>query len=160
MKKIFLSTALGIMISCAVTTTAWAQNHLKYLDSVRSSMTEIGDKLPNIIKSAKPDDIRTLERVFEINNYALMTIESYLKMLKVSTLSGGTLNKDVITLVNRWLQFMANYCEDDMKYLDEAKEETKDKATADIIEKERESISHLMEAAKKGIDENSNLYFD
>lgn len=156
MKIILLALILSLSLSCAVITTAWAQNHLKDLDDVRSSMTDIGSRLPGIIKSAKPGDMRTLERIFEINNYALMTIESYLKMLKISTISGG-LNKDAIELINRWLMFITKYCEADIKYLEEAKQETKENTASDIIGQEKSCIFHLREAAKKGIDENSNL---
>lgn len=160
MKKIFLSALIGMALSCAFVTQALAQNHLKDLDDVRSSMTQIGRNLPDIIKAASAEDMRALERVFEINNYALMTIESYLKMLKASIVSGGKLNKEVITLVNSWLQFIANYCEDDVKYLEEAAKEVKGSATSDIIERERSCISRLMESAKKGIGENSQASSD
>ncbi|MDO8535589.1 MAG: hypothetical protein Q7S30_01050 [Candidatus Omnitrophota bacterium] len=158
MKKIPLSAVLMMMFFCSVITNGWAQNHIEEMSHIRSSMTEIGGKLPEIIKAAKPEDIRTLERVFEINNYALMTIESYLKMLKVSALSGKGLNKDITILVNKWLQFIASYCENDIIYLNEAKNETKNKTTAYTVESERDCIARLMEAAKKGIVENSSLF--
>jgi len=131
-----------------------AQDHLSDLDSIRSSMTEIGYSLPQAIKSAKPQDIRTLERIFEINNYALMTIESYLKMLKVFSLGGGYLNKETVNILNGWLKFISNYCEYDIKYLNEAKADTQDKLALDIIEKEKGSIESLMNAAIKGSLEN------
>lgn len=159
-KKILLSIALAITVSCAAPGAAWAQSHLKDLDETRSLLTEIGNKLPDVIKSAKPADIRPLERVFEINNYAMMTIESYLKMLRVATLPGNSLNKETITLVNNWLQFIANYCESDLKYLDEAMAEAGEKSTSDIIGQERDGISRLREAAKKGMIENSKLMAD
>lgn len=120
-------------------------------------MTDIGYKLPDAIKNAKPEDIRTLERVFEINNYALMTIESYLKMLKAFSLGGGTVNDETVKLLNGWLKFISNYCEYDMKYLDDARAETKDTAALDLIEKERSSIELLKEAAIKGSIENSRI---
>lgn len=157
MKRILLTLILSISLSCAFVTAAWAQSHLRDLDEVRSSMANIGSKLPSMIKSARPEDMRTLERLLEINNYALMTIESYLKMLKISTISGG-LNKEAIELVNRWLTFISRYCEADIKYLEEAKNETKEKTAADIIWQERNCIFRLKEAAKKGITENSNLF--
>jgi len=120
-------------------------------------MTELGYTLPQAIKEAKPEDIRTLERVFEINNYALMTIESYLKMLKVFSLGGGYLNKETVGILNGWLKFIANYCEYDMKYLDEAKTDTQNKPALEIIEKEKASIEALMNAAIKGSSENSEV---
>lgn len=141
----------------ACTGQVFPQDHLSDLDAVRSSMTEIGYKLPDAIKAARPEDIRTLERVFEINNYALMTIESYLKMLKVFSLSGGYVNKEIVKMLNGWLGFISNYCEYDMKYLADAKAETKDKAALELIEKERASIESLKQAAVKGSEENSKI---
>ena len=153
---VFFMVLLSI-IAWTASGQALAQDHLSDLDSVRSSMTDLGYTLPDAIKSAKPQDIRTLERVFEINNYALMTIESYLKMLKVFSLGGGYLNKETVSVLNGWLKFVSNYCEYDIKYLDEAKADTQDKLVLDIIGKERASIDSLMKAAIKGSSENSKV---
>jgi len=152
-----LSIVAISMLVWNISGPAYAQDHLNDIDGVRSSMTEIGYKLPEMIKSAKPQDIRTLERVFEINNYALMTIESYLKMLKVFSLGGGYLNKPTVDILNGWLKFISNYCEYDIKYLDEARADTQDKTALDIIEKERASIEALRNAAIKGSLENSKI---
>ena len=153
-KYLFLAISIALLacVECAL-----AQDHLSDLDSVRTSMTDIGYKLPDAIKSAKPEDVRTLERVFEINNYALMTIESYLKMLKVFSLGGAYLNKDIVNILNGWLKFIDNYCEYDIKYLDEAKSETKDSTVLGLIDKERSYIASLKEAAIKGSIENSKI---
>ena len=153
-RNIVLSMAIVSILTWAASGPASAQDHLNDLDSVRSSMTELGYTLPQVIKAAKPQDIRTLERVFEINNYALMTIESYLKMLKVFSLGGGYLNKETVDILNGWLKFMSNYCEYDIKYLDEAKADTQDKLALEIIGKERVSIESLKNAAIKGSSEN------
>jgi hypothetical protein len=155
--KILPYLALCAVFCSGGVTAALAQDHLKDFDGVRSSMTETGYKLPDIIKAAKPEDIRTLERVFEINNYALMTIESYLKMLKVFSVAGGYINKEIVGILNGWLNFMSNYCLYDLKYLEDAKKETQDKITLEIIDKEIESISLLMKAAIKGTEENSKI---
>jgi hypothetical protein len=153
-KYLFLAISIALLacVECAL-----AQDHLSDLDSVRTSMTDIGYKLPDAIKSAKPEDVRTLERVFEINNYALMTIESYLKMLKVFSLGGAYLNKDIVNILNGWLKFIDNYCEYDIKYLDEAKSETKDSTVLGLIDKERSYIASLKEATIKGSIENSKI---
>lgn len=160
MEKIFFPAILAVTLFLAASTSGLAQDHLKDLDNIRSSLTEIGNKLPGIIGSAAAEDVRTLERVFEINNYALMTIESYLKMLKVTVVSGGKLNKAAVSLVNTWLRFIANYCENDTKYLDEALKDTKDGAASDIVSRERNCIFLLQKAATKGIEENSSLAAD
>jgi len=145
------------ILALAYSGMAPAQDHLSDLDSVRSSMTELGYTLPQAIKTAKPQDIRTLERIFEINNYALMTIESYLKMLKVFSLGGGYLDKETVVVLNGWLKFISNYCEYDIKYLEEAKTDTQDKLALEIIDKERVSIESLKNAALKGSSENSKV---
>lgn len=152
-----VSIAVGFFILSFGTGAALPQDHLSDLDAVRTSMTEIGYSLPQTIKAAKPEDIRTLERVFEINNYALMTIESYLKMLKVFSLGGGYLNKETVDILNGWLKFVSNYCEYDVKYLEEAKADTKDQITLGIIEKEKINIESLKAAAIKGSSENSRV---
>jgi len=157
MNRILLYLALCAVFCLGGITAALAQDHLKDLDSVRSSMTEIGYKLPDVIKTAKPQDIRTLERVFEINNYALMTIESYLKMLKVFSVAGGYINKEIVGILNGWLNFMSNYCQYDLKYLEDAKKETQDTIALDIINKEIESVTRLMQASIKGTEENSKI---
>ena len=156
-KNITLLTAVVSILTWTVVGLSAAQDHLSDLDSIRSSMTEIGYKLPEMIKSAKPENIRTLERVFEINNYALMTIESYLKMLKVFSLGGGYLNSETVSILNGWLKFISNYCEYDIKYLDEAKTDTRDLPTLEIVDKERSNISYLMQTAIKGSLENSKV---
>ena len=156
-RKILLPAVLIAALCWSFAATTFAENHLKDLDDVRSSMTAIGNRIPAATKISKPGDMRTLERVFEINNYALMTIESYLKMLKAYSFSGNKLNKDIITLVNNWLQFIANFCSADIKYLDEARAGTQDKIVLELVDNERDSISRLMEAAKKGLTENSAL---
>lgn len=149
--------SLVVMSTIAWTASVSAQDHLNDLDSVRSSMTELGYTLPQAIKTAKSQDMRTLERVFEINNYALMTIESYLKMLKVFSLGTAPLNKETVDILNGWLKFISNYCEYDIKYLDEAKADTQDKLALEIIGKEKVSIESLMKAAIKGSSENSKV---
>ena len=138
--------------------TAWPDDHLRDIDKVRSSMTAMGYKLPEAIRSTKPENIRTLERVFEINNYALVTIESYLKMLKIFSLSTTRNNEGALPIINGWLTFIASYCESDAKYLEEARLEMKGDVERGIVGEERDNITRLMEAARKGIDENIKAF--
>jgi len=63
-----------MMISSA--SASFSQEHIRKLDAVRTSMTKMGSSLPELTRKAQPKDIRTMERVFEINNYSLVTIES------------------------------------------------------------------------------------
>jgi hypothetical protein len=138
--------------------TAWTDDHLKDIDNVRSSMTAMGYKLPEAIRTTKPENIRTLERVFEINNYALVTIESYFKMLKVYALSHDRNAKETLPIVNGWLTFISDYCESDIKYLDEARAEMTGEAERKIVGEEKDDLAKLMEAAHKGIDENKKMF--
>jgi hypothetical protein len=136
----------------------WPDDHLQDIDKVRVSMTEMGYKLPEAIRATKPDNIRTLERVFEINNYALVTIESYLKMLKVFSLSSNRNFKDTLPVLNGWLTFIASYCESDIKYLEAARAEMNGDSERAIVSEEATNITRLMEAAQKGIGENSRAF--
>ena len=117
----------------------------------------MGNAIPDLIKKADPKYLRTLERTFEINNYALVTIESYMKMVKVAISSGGTMNKDIVTVLNGWLGFIKHYCEYDVKYFDEALAETKDASIVGVLNKEKENISKLKSVSEKGIEENVKL---
>jgi hypothetical protein len=121
LKNLAACMVMGSMLLSPV--AAWPDDYLKDIDNVRSSMTAMGYKLPEAIRNTKPDNIRTLERVFEINNYALVTIESYLKMLKIFSLSNVRNNKGTLPIINGWLTFISDYCATDVKYLEEARME-------------------------------------
>jgi len=137
---------------------AWPDDHLKDIDKVRASMTAMGYKLPETIRTTKPKNIRTLKRVFEINNYALVTIESYLKMLKIFSLSSDRNYQDSLPIMNGWLTFITNYCESDMKYLEEARMEMIGDDERKLVGEEKDNIARLMEAARKGIGENLKAF--
>jgi len=134
---------------------ASCQEHIRKLDAVRTSMTKMGSVLPELTRKAQAQDIRTMERVFEINNYSLVTIESYFKMIKIALASGTGLNKDVLGVLNGWLKFMSNYCEYDLKYMDEALSQTKNAAIVEILKSEKENITSLRDASQFGVNENT-----
>ena len=136
---------------------AFPQDHIRELGAVRESMAQVGSKLPDLIKSSDPKYLRTLERTFEINNYALVTIESYMKMVKVAVSGSGTLNKDIVGVLNGWLGFIKHYCDYDEKYFDEALAETNDDAVSRILHSEKENIAKLKAISEKGIAENKQL---
>lgn len=153
MKHLFAT--LIMILTCAE--IALCQNHIKELDTVRSSLVETGNQLPAIIKNAPQADLRTLERIFEINTYALTTIESYFKMIKVTITSGGAVNKEVIKVFNDWLRFIAKFCRKDIEYLDEAIAQTKDAAVAKILQTARKNIQALHDVTMGGIEENQKM---
>lgn len=146
-----------LAVMAVFVSSALAQDHIRELGAVRESMSKVGGQLPDLIKKSDTKYLRTLERTFEINNYALVTIESYMKMVKVAISSGGTLNKDIVTVLNGWLGFIKHYCEYDVKYFDEALAETKDEAILSILKSEKNNIIKLRDVSEKGIAENLEL---
>lgn len=156
-QKAILAFGVALALYAGFLDSGWCQNHIKELDAVRTSMADVGNRMPDMIKAARPKHIRTLERVFEINNYALVTIESYLKMIKIAITSAGTVNRDIIAILNGWLKFIRHYCEYDIKYFDEALAETDDADVVAVINAEKKNISDLMRIADRGIAENTEL---
>ncbi len=148
---------LLLLLSAASIDRAYCQDYLKELDDIRVSMGEFGKKMPEKIRSSPDSDMRTFERLFEINTYALTTIEAYLKMLKIAIASEGTINQEIVGIFNEWLQFINKYCAADMKYFDEALAEAKDQSLVDIIKEAQANIGNLFKVARKGIEENRDL---
>lgn len=150
----FLAAAV---VSMAVTGSAFSQEHIRELGAVREAMAQVGNKLPELIKKSDPKYLRTLERTFEINNYALVTIESYMKMVKVAITSGGAINKEIVAVLNGWLGFIRHYCEYDVKYFDEALLEVKDADVVSVLKSEQANIVRLKDISDRGIAENTEL---
>lgn len=155
----FVSTfiIISLILLTAGVTPSYSQNHIKELDGLRSSMAEIGAKMPDMIKATKNNEMRTLERVYEINTYALTTIEAYFKMIKVAVSSDGKINTDIITVFNGWLEFISKYCKQDISYLDEAKSDMKNPEIIKVLDLTKSNITALDQIATKAIDENNNL---
>jgi len=122
-------------------------HHIKELDGLRNSMTKLGDGMSDVVKNVPKRDLRTAERVFEINTYALTTIEAYFKMIKVAVSSSGEINAEIVSVLNGWLDFMGKYCKKDIEYFDEALADTKDKPL----------VQKLETVTQKAIEENKNL---
>lgn len=154
-KRFLFCLAIAGVLSFSYADHASCQEHIRKLDAVRASMAKMGSALPELTRKAQSRDIRTMERVFEINNYSLVTIESYFKMIKIALSSGAGLNKDVLNILNGWLKFVSNYCEYDIKYMDEAIAQTKDEAIIEILKTEKSNISSLRDASRFGINENT-----
>ena len=72
--RVAMTAVLLISLSVFLSGSVYSQDHIKSLDEVRTKMTKLGGSLPELIRKAEPRDIRTLERLFEINNYALVKI--------------------------------------------------------------------------------------
>ena len=136
---------------------SFCQSHIRDLDSLRNSMASLGNEMPAMIKNTKNNEMRTLERVYEINTYALTTIEAYFKMVKVAVVAEGKINKAEVEIFNGWLQFIAKYCEKDTVYLDEAVSEMKNPAILAVLERSKEHIKSLKEIAIRAVGENNDL---
>lgn len=154
-KRLLFCLALMGLLSFYYTGYLSCQEHIRKFDTVRTSMAKMGSALPELTRKAQPRDIRTMERVFEINNYSLVTVESYFKMIKIALSSGTGLNKDVLNILNGWLKFISNYCEYDIKYMDEAISQTQDNAIIEILKSEKNNIASLRDASQLGINENT-----
>ena len=156
--KVISGSCVSLLLFAAICVSpACSQDHIRRLDEVRTAMTSVGSGLPDLIRNAESRDIRTLERLFEINNYALVTIESYLKMIRIALSSGTGINNDVLGVLNGWLKFIAHYCEYDIKYIDEALSETTDAAVIEQLKVERKNIEDLRDASQQGVKENTEL---
>jgi len=156
-KTIYITLSILLLFFSLGIGPAFCQNHIRELDTVRTSMTEFGNKMPEMIKGAESRDIRTLERVFEINTYALTTIEAYFKMIKVAVSSEGDINKEIMEVLNGWLEFINNYCKKDMEYFDEALSETNDEKIMDVVLEAKKNIQSLSDATVQAISENKVL---
>lgn len=148
---------LSVLIAGFGVSPSFCQDHIKDLDGLRASMSEIGNELPSMIKARKNNEMRTLERIYEINTYALTTIEAYFKMIKVAIVSEGKINKEEIAIFNGWLEFISKYCEKDTVYLDEALSEMRDPSIVNILNREKTNIKNLREIAVRAVSENNNL---
>jgi hypothetical protein len=146
----FLFLGIGIFPS-------FCQDHIKDMDSLRASMADVSTKLPDMIKNTRNNDMRTLERVYEINTYALTTIEAYFKMIKVAISSDGKINRNMINTFNGWLQFITKYCRKDSDYLDEAIRETRAPEIMKVLQATKANIASLDKIASKAISENDDL---
>ena len=129
---------------------------IRKCDEVRTSLSRLGSSLPELIKKARPQHIRPLERVFEINTYALTAIESYFKMIRISMVSGAQANKEALDVVNGWLKFISHCCEYDCKYLCEALSQGDDAAIIEILNFEKDIVSTLRDASQIGTKENAD----
>ena len=136
---------------------AFSENHIRELDKIRSSIIQQGNDMPEIIKSARGSDIRTLERIYELNTSALTTIEAYFKMLKVVARSGMEITPDVVVSLNEWLEFITNQCTYDLEYLDEVMSTAKEGMVFSQIRIAADNMNKLHKTTKTAILENEAL---
>lgn len=136
---------------------AFSEDHIRQLDAIRSTIITQGNSLPQLIREADDRDIRTLERIYELNTSLLTTVEAYFKMLKLVIASGIEIKKEVIDSLNEWLIFIHNQCNYDMEFLDEAMYEADTETVIQQIKTAKGNIQRLYDATEQGITENNAL---
>lgn len=131
--------------------------HIESLFDLRTDIGAHGDTLPEAIKSSAGNEVRTLERIFELNTSALVTIEAYFRIFKISLSSEATMNDKTIEILNEWLSFIKNQCSYDIMYLNEALKETSNEMILLNIKTSLTNITKLSEIAGNGIQENKDI---
>lgn len=131
--------------------------HIEALFDLRTSITEQGRILPEDIKLAKGDDVRTLERTFELNTSALTTIEAYFRIVKIAIQRGSLPDAETVSILNEWLTFIKNQCTYDIEYLDAALAETQSENAKKQLTTAKQNVAKLEEIVTRGIAENSQM---
>ena len=159
MKKILISLSILILAAGIFSGEANARDyrHIDLLFEVRNEITGQGRGLPNLIRSSVGNDLRTLERIFELNTSALTTVEAYFRIFKIAVATGNEADPDSVKILNEWLSFISNQCTYDMDYLNEAIRETNNAEVAGQIELAKTNIQKLAEIARSGIEENEGV---
>jgi len=146
-----------LLILSGIRTPVFCENYIKKLDDVRTSIIEQGQDLPGLIKQSQNNDLRTLERIYELSTSALATIEAYFKMLKIAVSSESAINKKTLDSLNEWLLFIHNQCRYDIEYLDEALTQTDAEAIADQLNTAKSIMAELADVSQQAITENNLL---
>jgi len=146
------------VILIGMTPPALSQDHISELDIVRSAIINQGNSMPALIREATTNqDIRTLERIYELNTSLLVTIESYFRMLKLVVSSRRDINGPVIDSLNEWLAFINNQCRHDIDYLQSAITETADDKVKNALTLAKINIEKLSDVTQLAISENKNM---
>lgn len=155
--KIFVVFVAVTAIFIFTERRAFSEDYIMKLDDVRTSITNQGNALPDLIRNAKSTDIRTLERVYELNTSALTTIEAYFKMLKVA-LSASEMTETSLASLDEWLMFIYNQCKYDIEYLDEALGQTNEEAILAQIQTAKGNLQRLSNLTTVAIEQNSSIF--
>jgi hypothetical protein len=131
--------------------------HIESLFDIRASIASQGQVLPDSIRASSGNDVRILERIFELNTSALTTIEAYFRIFKVTFATKEGLTQATNKILNEWLAFVNNQCQFDIEYLKETLNEAKNEDTKRQIEISKRNIEKLAEITKQGITENEEM---
>ena len=132
-------------------------NYIEKMFDIRTSISDQGKVLPGKIREKTGNDLRTLERIFELNTSTLTTIEAYFRILKIAISTGSESSPQTIDILNGWLTFIDNQCDYDMEYLDEAMNETTDESVIEQLALAKDNIEKLSETVKTGLGENKRM---
>lgn len=152
---IVLLTILGLVLPALSYSDNFA--HIEQLFDVRTSIADQDKNLPDAIREARGDDLRTLERIFELNTSTLTTIEAYFRIFKISLSPDKNVDPEALGIINEWLAFIQNQCNYDTEYLDQALSETTNESVVRQITISKENIERLAKSTQLGIQENNRI---
>lgn len=160
--KNFRSSSLIVVLTlslCALTINAHGLEfkHIDDLFDVRSSIAQQGQLLPEAIRNSSGNDVRILERIFELNTSALTTIEAYFRIFKITFATREGLTPATEGILNEWLSFITSQCQYDIEYLREAKLETKNEQTLKQLDISQKNIGKLASITTFGVKENTEM---
>ncbi|MDD5634324.1 MAG: hypothetical protein PHW46_03510 [Candidatus Omnitrophica bacterium] len=148
--------ALGLL-SIPATAPAKDLEYVEELFNVRSLITNQGKVLPDNIKDVTAGDLRTLERIFELNTSTLTTLEAYFRILKIALVTESESTTETVTILNEWLSFIKEQCQYDVEYLDATLKETTNSVVVEQIKLTKKYSEELIKVANKGLEENANM---
>lgn len=132
-------------------------NHIEDLFGIRESIAGQGLELPDLLREAEGPDVRTLERIFELNTSALTTIEAYFRIFRIAFTSEGGMSRENLEIANEWLRFIQNQCSYDLDYINATLQNNLSPDTQEQLTVAGENIEKLSTIAQFGIEENQNL---
>ncbi|HPS19391.1 MAG TPA: hypothetical protein PKY78_00170 [Candidatus Omnitrophota bacterium] len=155
LKSLFVSAL--VIFSGASFSFCQEYKHIEQMFDLRTAITNQGKMLPENIKQTVGNDLRTLERIFELNTSTLTTIEAYFRLFKMAISQEGDPTQTSVNILNEWLAFIKNQCAYDTQYLDEAMKEIKNPAVLDHIKTAKTNIEQLAHISELGIKENPSM---
>jgi len=156
--RFLIITILIFAFSTSNISYAEGYQHINDLFDLRSAISDQGQSLPDSIKKAAGNDLRTLERIFELNTSSLTTIEAYFRLFKMALTAQEELTGETIDILNEWLSFIKNQCSYDIEYLQEALLETENEEVISHINTAKDNIEKLSKIADTGISENKETF--
>ena len=155
MKKIIIYIIIVLLTS----SFSFADNYayVETLFKIRTTIMDHGKELPSQMQKATGNDVRTLERIFELNTSALTTIEAYFRILEIAIASEKSININIITILNEWLEFINAQCYYDLEFIDEALNETKNISIIHQLKTAKNNIRRLADTSSLAISQNNLL---